>query len=1118
MKNYTKNITFGLLLLLWIVVSMNAETIINENFDACTLPQGWTTNTTGNPNVIMGVGGLEADNLDAGSSTINGSCMFFFDADSTGWSTNTWTAQLSSPSFDGTLLTGEQLVVSMDVHFIPSETAAFNIYLYAGSTYHLLRSFSGSDDLTGWQIDNVAQFSADISQYAGTNMHLMLEYDQNVYWSFWAAIDDIVVEKVLLFENFNDCSMPAGWQNNILTGDHGWQFGEDTIWTTNMDGSCMAYFNHDALGEGAASTNISLVSPAFDATQHAFITLDVDIHTVPGGGSFYVQVFDGQQFQTVRSYTDETTTGWCYCEYLSDAIDLSPYRNPNMQVAFVYGDNNNWSYNASIDNVFIRGEGNINDLCEKAELINLDQACSPIMNMNALFDGPSSSCVDSTAHGVWYSFIAPPSGDVTIESVSDFNEVLTVFNGTCSSALTEIACGNRDEFGFTGETLPISGLNAGETYLLRISGADCTFGLDMGNTCLSINSGIDLPPTPANDNCANAVLLNVGSDCVNGTNVNATLETDELIPSVNNKSKASIWYSFVAPADGSIFIESGADFSEVIAVYSGSCGSLSEIAANDMGHSLQVDDLNPGTTYLIQITAFFATTEGNVCMQLQSTNNIPDNDICTNAIDVNVGSECTPASNINATFNGPLSTLQVPFTGFEGLTIATGNTYNRPNSASDCIPTQNESYYQNFDFFVETSGSYTITNNYFGFAGFLSIYANSFDYNAPCTNLIATANAWDFGGNMSIITTNLTAGTNYVVVTSGVNIWQNGDFTTSINGDGNVLRELANVQLAGQTTSCDYVPAAAVWFTFTAPSSGNVIMRTDADFVHTLSLYSGICGELIERNCYDNPSKCGAPVTAGGLTPGETYFLQVASASEAFGHNEGNFCLSVKEGTGDIVQVRTKIFLEGAYVGAGLMQTELQDNNLLPDVHPYYQYPWNHNGVECYDQQPSNMVDWVLLELRDANDVNVMVEQKAAILTSNGDIVDPGANSVSFYNAAANQSYYIVVRHRNHVAVMSSVAVPLPNQNPYNFTSDASYAMGDNQMRDMGDGTFALHAGDINSDGVISVADFNLYRNASSAINDYIDADCNMDRTVSVDDFNIYQPNASFIGIPAIRY
>ena len=187
-----------------------------------------------------------------------------------------------------------------------------------------------------------------------------------------------------------------------------------------------------------------------------------------------------------------------------------------------------------------------------------------------------------------------------------------------------MACSNRDEFGFVGETLAYSGLTANNTYYARVSGIANDFGATEGETCIRILDNVPTTNAPTNDNCANAVMLNMNNNCVAGTNIDASFEQNEPFPLLNNKSRSSIWYAFVAPAEEELEIFTDADFADVITVFSGSCGNLTEVAGNDMGQSLKVNNLNVGETYLVQITGFFATIEGNVCMSLRPLLAAPD--------------------------------------------------------------------------------------------------------------------------------------------------------------------------------------------------------------------------------------------------------------------------------------------------------------------------------------------------------------------------------------------------------------------------------------------------------------------------------------------------------------
>jgi hypothetical protein len=63
-----------------------------------------------------------------------------------------------------------------------------------------------------------------------------------------------------------------------------------------------------------------------------------------------------------------------------------------------------------------------------------------------------------------------------------------------------------------------------------------------------------------------------------------------------------------------------------------------------------------------------------------------------------------------------------------------------------------------------------------------------------------------------------------------------------------------------------------------------------------------------------------------------------------------------------------------------------------------------------------------------------------------------------------------------------------------------------------------MRAGDINGDGYITVADYNLYSANASKINIYHPSDLNLDRNITVSDFNLYQPNSSSIAVSQMRY
>jgi len=1100
---------------------VQAPPIIEEDFNDCILPTGWTTNLIGYQGATWGIG--IPDNPASGGSSIDGTCMVYFDDDITGNSTGAWTAQITSPAFDGVGATGTQLILEADVHFRNwNGSDAFRILVSQnGTTNWIPVAVYQGQNYWGNYYDQYVPALIDITPYAGANMRVRFEYEDGNVWNWWAAFDNFKVSRSLLNENFDGCALPAGWINYIDSGDTGWQIGMDTVWSYDMNGTCMAYFNDDAIGQDADPSTVVLLSPTFDATLFANIILDVDVHFRAYQNSFLaIAVFYNNELIPVRVFSGENFEGYSYQDFGHVTIDISAYRSQDLRVAFAYGDGGSWAWWASFDNVKVSGWGEINDLCTRAEAVTVNGPCVEASNVNAIFDGPADACVDSTKAGIWFSFVAPAGGVVTINSDSDFNDVISVFSGNCNS-LTPVICHNRDEFGFTGENVRVTGLIAGQTYFVRVSGRVGTFGATNGTTCVSISSGGIVPPAPVNDNCSASILLNIDANCVSGNNRNATLEVNEPVPSLNNRSRSSVWYRFVAPASGKVEIDSGADFADVITVYSGNCGSLTEVSGTDYGHSITLNGLTAGQTYRVQITGYFATIEGNVCMALKTPPQAPVNDICTDAINLSVGDDCTVANNNAATFYGPLVDLQVPFTEHTASTANSSNYYYRPNQGNTCSISTVYVRYDYFTFTVSTTGNYTVQSYYPQMDGYLHVYHTSFNPNNPCATYVAGND--DFNGiQQSQVNVSLTAGVTYYVVTSAYGASQSGQYTTTITTaipNATVYTMLNDVNLNGAPTSCDVNPTAAIWFTFTAPASGKIYLSTSGEFVHVASIYSGVCGNLTQVYCVANPSRCADPVIVNNLTPGNQYFLQIASASTPFGYNYGEVCVSIKDAVYEPVKAKVKVFLQGPYLGNGLMSTTLKQYNLIPTEQPFNQPPWNYNGSECADELPANMVDWVLLELRDAANFDNIVDQKAALLLNNGNIVDKGKDAVRFYNIPANESFYIVVRHRNHLAQMSAVTVPLPNMNPYTFNASASYVMGgDTQSVVMPDGNLAMIAGDFNADGVVSVADFNHYQSQASMINQYLDGDCNLDRTVSVADFNLYMPNASVIGIQQIRY
>lgn len=165
---------------------------------------------------------------------------------------------------------------------------------------------------------------------------------------------------------------------------------------------------------------------------------------------------------------------------------------------------------------------------------------------------------------------------------------------------------------------------------------------------------------------------------------------------------------------------------------------------------------------------------------------------------------------------------------------------------------------------------------------------------------------------------------------------------------------------------------------------------------------------------------------------------------------------------------KCKTFLQGAYQSNSLMKTSL--NNLVPGTQPYYVSPWNYNGNESINPVPANMVDWVLVELRNSADPTIIMARRAAILMSDGTVADTNLLSTISFPGISAGSYFLCIHHRNHFPVMSANPVSIPNSLPYDFSDTLNfppYGGGDKALIEIEPGIFGMIAGDVNKDGVL---------------------------------------------------
>jgi hypothetical protein len=205
------------------------------------------------------------------------------------------------------------------------------------------------------------------------------------------------------------------------------------------------------------------------------------------------------------------------------------------------------------------------------------------------------------------------------------------------------------------------------------------------------------------------------------------------------------------------------------------------------------------------------------------------------------------------------------------------------------------------------------------------------------------------------------------------------------------------------------------------------------------------------------------------------------------------------------VSTNVKVFIQGSYTSGGTMTTSLNSSGFMPFPQPYIVAPWNYTGSERVYNMPTDIVDWVLVELRTGTEANTTVGRRAAFLKSDGSIVDLDGLSQVKFNRIVPGNYYIVIRHRNHLPIMSANPVNLSftNSSLHDFSTAQTQAYGSEPMVDLGGGLYGMYAGDGNGDGGINIVDRNLVWRLQNGTIGYLPGDFDLNSGVNIIDRNL---------------
>jgi hypothetical protein len=157
------------------------------------------------------------------------------------------------------------------------------------------------------------------------------------------------------------------------------------------------------------------------------------------------------------------------------------------------------------------------------------------------------------------------------------------------------------------------------------------------------------------------------------------------------------------------------------------------------------------------------------------------------------------------------------------------------------------------------------------------------------------------------------------------------------------------------------------------------------------------------------------------------------------------------------------------------------------------------------------IVDWMVLELRDKNDNSAVLASRSVLVQRDGDVVDlDGSASVEV--GIGDDDYFIALRHRNHLGVMSLNTLNLNSTTSVlDLTSVGTPTYGTNAQTNIS-GSMCLWMGNAIFDDEIKYTGLNNDRDPilvdiggtvpTATIIGYHSSDCNMDGIVKYTGFN----------------
>ncbi|MFO1077024.1 MAG: hypothetical protein U1E73_04775 [Planctomycetota bacterium] len=371
----------------------------------------------------------------------------------------------------------------------------------------------------------------------------------------------------------------------------------------------------------------------------------------------------------------------------------------------------------------------------------------------------------------------------------------------------------------------------------------------------------------ANDECYAATPV---VDGVNGPFSNAGATTSAAFPCGNATTGLDVWFRYVATCSGATTFDTcsaNRTVDTVLELFGGSCGGLNSLGCNDdfcsTGSSLTAN-LVAGVVYYVRVGGY-GGAQGAFDLTITSCN-APDE--CTGAVPLQLGDN-GPFGNTVATTSAPAwpcgtGTARDLWFAFQAppATVVTFTT---------CSPGTD------FD---------TVLQVFAGSCGGLTPLAcNDDDLLCASSTVSSTATVTTTAAATLYVRVGGYNGATGSFVLNATQYPANDACTAAVGLVDGANGPFSNLGATRSSTWPCALGGSDVWFTYTAPRTGTMVVDTCAatrTFDTALEVFSGNCGSLVSRGCNDDACSLGSSL-AVAVTQGQTYRIRMGGYNGAQG-------------------------------------------------------------------------------------------------------------------------------------------------------------------------------------------------------------------------------------------